>query len=574
MKSRSNAYWERRANARMENYHKGSDETIYKINKAYDKAIKDINEDINKIFYKYQLDSNLNTTEARELLNSKISNKELDSIRARLYNIQDEELKQYMMAQLNANAYKARITRLEALKESIYINTKIAADVEIKQSTKLYTDNINKAYYTNLFDIQKGLGIGFNVAKMPLETIQEILKNNWSGKHYSKRIWNNTDVLAEKLEEVITAGLMSGKSSRRMALELQDLTDYGKFSCERIIRTETTYVTNMADIESYKECGIEKLIFLATLDLRTSKRCREMDGKIIDVDKAIPGENIPPLHPHCRSTTRAYFENMKRLQRRARDPETGKNYIVPEDMNYNEWYDKFVIDKYGKDKAEVFEKMIKNKTSDKKQYEEYKIVLKDMIPKSFDKFRGLKYTDVNKYQQIEDNFKAVNLYKIDFGYVSPQKILELDRQAFAEKRNNQISKYKKQGNFAVLEYNGKTRFASSKIASEEDSHFIKYKGEKEKLVLLKEHREFVTKEIGEIVDGKINEIPRYYDTEAKFFEFLNDKIKDEDIKEIFMLSEKAMCESCKDVAKQFIRKYPNIKVNVISGKSFDGWKGR
>ena len=57
---------------------------------------------------------------------------------------------------------------------------------------------------------------------------------------------------------------------------------------------------------------------------------------------------------------------METLQRRARDPETGKSYLVPGNMNYQEWYDKFVVNKYGKDKAEIFEKMIKNKVSDKR----------------------------------------------------------------------------------------------------------------------------------------------------------------------------------------------------------------
>lgn len=406
MDNRSNSYWNKRANERMASYHKDSDEIIRKITSAYDKAIKYINEDINNIFYKYMKDSELSVSEARQLLNSKISKKELDYIRAKIYGIQDEDLKKYMMSQLNAEAYKARITRLEALKESIYINTKLAADVEVKQSTKLYTENVNKAYYTNLFDIQKGLGIGFNVAEMPLESVQEILKNKWSGEHYSKRVWHNTDVLAEKLEEVITNGLISGKSSRKMAIELEELTNYGKFAAERIIRTETTYISNAAEIESYKECGIDKYVFIATLDLRTSKLCREHDNKIFNIRDAEAGVNLPPLHPYCRSTTRAYFDNMQSLQRRARDPETGKNYLVPGDMNYQEWYDKFVINKYGKDKAEAFENMIKNKASDRKQLEKFKGILGKESPKSLKDFQELKYNNSNEWNLIKDYVKS------------------------------------------------------------------------------------------------------------------------------------------------------------------------
>lgn len=406
MNNRSNAYWNKRANERMASYHKNSDKTIRKITNAYDKAIKDINDDIHKIFYKYQMDGDLSTAEARDLLNSKIPKRELNRIRSKIHSIENEDLKRYMMARLNAEAYKARITRLEALKESIYINTKLAADVEINQSERLYTDNINEAYYNNIFDIQKGLGIGFNVAEMPLESIQEVLKNNWSGKHYSQRIWHNTDVLAEKLEEVITSGLMSGKSSRRMAQDLRVLTNYGKFACERIIRTETTYIANASEIESYKECGIDKYVFVATLDLRTSKQCREKDKKIYNVKDAQTGVNLPPLHPYCRSTTIAYKdgETLNNLKRRARDLETGKTYILPSNMSYQEWYDKFVVDKYGKDKTEVFEKMIKNKSSDRKQFEGFKKVLGKESPNTLKDFQELKYNNTEEWKGLKRKY--------------------------------------------------------------------------------------------------------------------------------------------------------------------------
>lgn len=411
MNNRSNSYWNKRANERMATYHKNSDETIRKIANAYDKAINDINEDINKIFFKYQIDGDLSTTEARELLNSKIPKRELNRIRARIHDIENEDLKRYMMSKLNAEAYKARITRLEALKESIYINTKLAADVEINQSERLYTDNINQAYYNNIFDIQKGLGIGFNVAQMPLESVQEILKNNWSGKHYSKRIWYNTDLLAEKLEEVITSGLMSGKSSRIMAQDLRELTNYGKFACERIIRTETTYIANTAEIESYKECGIDKYVFIATLDLRTSKQCREKDKKIFNVKDAEVGVNLPPLHPYCRSTTRAYFDNMEVLNRRARDPVTGKTYLIPGDMNYQEWYDKFVVGEYGKDNTEIFEKKIKNKSSDRAQLKRFNKVLGNESPSTLKEFQDLKYNNSDEWNKIKSKYLDSNRNK-------------------------------------------------------------------------------------------------------------------------------------------------------------------
>lgn len=408
---KSSSYWKDRANLRMNSYHKNSDKTIYKINNAYDKAIEDINKDIKNIFYKFQSDSGMSIAEAKDLLNTKIPKSELESIRSKINGIQDKNLKRYLMAQLNTKAYNSRMTRLEALKESIYINTKRIADVEFVQSELRYIKNINEAYYRNIYDIQKGTGIVTDFATMPVSAIEEILKNDWSGKHYSERVWGNSEVLAAKLEEVITNGLMSGKSSKKMAVELADLSQYGKMAAERLIRTETTYITNMAELESYKELDIDRYIFVATLDLRTSTMCREMDGKIIEVSKGIPGENLPPLHPWCRSTTRAYFEGMTR-KRRARDPETGKNYII-ENMNYDEWYQKFVVDKYGEQKAETFQKMIKNKSSDIEQHKRYIKELNEIVSKKLEDFQKIKYTKKEEWSRISYKYKLKTVYNLD-----------------------------------------------------------------------------------------------------------------------------------------------------------------
>lgn len=392
----------------MATYHKNSDETIFKINKAYDKAIKDINEDINNIFRNYQINTGLSSSECRKILNSKISDKELASIKERIRYIKDDDIKKQLYAELNSKAYKARITRLEALKDSINVNTKRVADTELQATTKLYTNNIQDAYYRTLFDIQKGVKLGFNVAEMPDETIQEILKNNWSGEHYSKRIWNNSKVFASKLEDTLISGIMAGHSVRKIAKELEEYTSYGKFATERLTRTETTYMCNMAEIESYKECGIDKYIFLATLDLRTSKQCRQHDGKIYKVSEAKPGVNLPPLHAYCRSTTIADMdsEGLENLSRRARDPVTGKTYIVPGNMNYEEWHKKFVVNKYGENKSQAMENMIKNKSYDKAQLKKYRKVLGKESPKSLKEFQELKYNNGEEWNLVKDYVKS------------------------------------------------------------------------------------------------------------------------------------------------------------------------
>lgn len=344
MKQRSNAYWDKRAMERMAEYHRSSDLTVLTVTNAYDKAQRDIQMSIDKIFEKFAKDGNLSIEEAKRILNEPISKAEWNEIKSKIKVIGDPRIRRQTLNRLNAPAYSARITRLEALKENAYIQSKIVADAEITASIKGYMSTIKAAYFRTMFDVQKGLGVGFEFASMPTRVIEEILKNPWSGDHFSQRIWGNTEVLAERVTEVITAGFMSGAGIDKMRNDLMQRMNVGKHVANRLIRTETTYMANASEMESYLEAEIDEYMFMATLDNKTSNICQDQDGKVYKVKDAVPGVNMPPMHVFCRSTTRAYFgpETLKNIQRRARNPKTGKNELIPASMNYKQWHEKYV----------------------------------------------------------------------------------------------------------------------------------------------------------------------------------------------------------------------------------------
>ena len=74
--------------------------------------------------------------------------------------------------------------------------------------------------------------------------------------------------------------------------------------------------------------------------------CRQLDGKTFLVEEAKAGENLPPMHPFCRSIT-VPVTNNRTGTRWARDPVTGKSMTVPADMTYSKWYEKYVEKKGG-----------------------------------------------------------------------------------------------------------------------------------------------------------------------------------------------------------------------------------
>lgn len=72
------------------------------------------------------------------------------------------------------------------------------------------------------------------------------------------------------------------------------------------IDNEVTYLVNQERVQIFKYYGITKVQFKALIDERTTEECREMNGKVFNIDDLVLGENLPPLHYNCRSIIEAW----------------------------------------------------------------------------------------------------------------------------------------------------------------------------------------------------------------------------------------------------------------------------
>ena len=341
---KSDAYWKRRAEQRMYEYIQEADRVADEVGKAYLQAAGYLEAQAKKIFDTYRKGGGLSEAEARRLLNDVGNATDYDALKKAYNRVKDPDMKQVLLNQLNAPAYRARIERLQQLREDLDRKCRELYKIETKAADEHLINTAQTAYYRTMYDIQRGTGYGFGFAQISEQGVNEILRNNWSGASYSSRIWSNTQTVAELIKNELFLGVLTGKSQHDMSAVIMEKMGVGAMQARRLVRTESCYVANQAEMESYKECEIEKYRFVATLDMRTSEICASLDGKEFPVDKQQPNVNCPPMHPNCRSTTIAVFdaEIMEGMQRRAVDPETGKDVFVPADMTYEEWKKRFV----------------------------------------------------------------------------------------------------------------------------------------------------------------------------------------------------------------------------------------
>lgn len=417
---KSTDYWEKRAlrdkkfaTNRAEDYIKN------KLSKAYSEVSKELEEEIKALYEKLDKSKSLlaqsneklltstKASEIKELLNKlneekeKLTNANLpkevsDTIEKNIKLIEES---------LKMKSKSGYITHLEMMQERVNsLALSVANENQINMYdylAKEYTDD----YFRGVFRVQQGMGFGKDFVSPNPKLIQNVIMRSYAGSSFSKRIWKDVNKLSSTLKDTLTKGFIRGDSIDTMTKRLLERVEVSKSHAKMLIRTESARVCEEATKDAYKECGIEQYIYLATLDRKTSLICQELDMKSFPLKDAKVGENYPPMHPNCRSTTMADTKPLKRIARGA----DGKNYEVDGNLSYKEWYDGLSKDEQGRMSLE--NKKDVNRKRDKEEYNE----LKKYVQKrkmSFNDFLNIKYNDdKTKYNEMKVIIPTIENFK-------------------------------------------------------------------------------------------------------------------------------------------------------------------
>ena len=417
---KSTDYWEKRAlrdkkfaTNRTEDYIKN------KLSKAYSEVSKELEEEIKALYEKLDKSKSLLAQSNEKLLTSTKASKikellnKLNEEKEKLTNanlpkeVSDTIEKNIKLIEesLKMKSKSGYITHLEMMQERVNsLALSVANENQINMYdylAKEYTDD----YFRGVFRVQQGMGFGKDFVSPNPKLIQNVIMRSYAGSSFSKRIWKDVNKLGSTLKDTLTKGFIRGDSIDTMTKRLLERVDVSKSHARTLIRTESARVCEEATKDAYKECGIEQYIYLATLDRKTSLICQELDMKSFPLKDAKIGENYPPMHPNCRSTTMADTKPLKRLARGA----DGKNYEVDGNLSYKDWYDGLSKDEQGRMSLE--NKKDANRKRDKEEYNE----LKKYVQKrkmSFNDFLNIKYNDdKTKYNEMKVIIPTIENFK-------------------------------------------------------------------------------------------------------------------------------------------------------------------
>ena len=326
---------------------KTAEEAAEDIRRLYMRASRYIQYQGKDIFEAFRRQTGLTEAEARYYLTKAKSPADINMVIEFAKTIKDPAKKKQLLDWLKASATQARLAKLAALQDAIDRLMPVLYVQELALHENAYRKIIQDSYLHKIFDIQQYSGYGRFTVPMEAKRIDRLLRERWLGSNYSSRLWGNTQRLAKSLRDELMVSWLTGRPELAAWRAIDAEFGRGAHAARRLVRTESNYLANQSHAEAYKDSGVERYIYVATLDMKTSKICRSLDGKTFPVKDSQPGKNYPPMHPWCRSTTIAWIPDalLAKMKRTARDPVTGKNYKVPANMTYKEWYKRYVKDK-------------------------------------------------------------------------------------------------------------------------------------------------------------------------------------------------------------------------------------
>lgn len=239
----------------------------------------------------------------------------------------------------------------DTLAEDLTHTNEIAAEMINRHTPEVYAINHNYA----TFEIERDSLLNTSYTLYSRETVERLIRDNPDLMPEARvdipkdERWNR-----QKIQSVITQGVLQGESIDKIASRLQRVTDMNRVAAIRNARTMTTSAQNGGRINAYRraeEMGIKTLkVWLATPDSRVRDSHARLDGEERETEEEFsngcryPGDpnGAPEEVWNCRCTLISQVKGTPRIDvtdLSQRHSGLSRDYDGDEEMTYQDWKD-------------------------------------------------------------------------------------------------------------------------------------------------------------------------------------------------------------------------------------------
>lgn len=341
----SAAYWRKRFELLEQAQNELGLQCYTDIEKQYRQAQKEIESQIAVWYQRIASNNDVSIQEARRMLIGKELEEFKWDVNQYIQYGQENTINGAWIKQLENASARYHISRLEALKIQTQQSLEVLFGNQLDSIDSAMRDIYTNGYYRTAYEIQRGLGVGWDFSTLDDKQISKVINKPWAadGKNFSERIWGNRQKLVNELNTELTRNIILGRDPQKAIDAIAKKMNTSKANAGRLVMTEEAFFGSTAQNDCFKELDVEQFEIVATLDSHTSEICQEMDGKHFPMSQWEVGVTAPPFHVLCRTTTVPHFkDDFGVAGERAARGKDGKTYFIPADMTYEEWKKSFV----------------------------------------------------------------------------------------------------------------------------------------------------------------------------------------------------------------------------------------
>lgn len=201
---------------------------------------------------------------------------------------------------LNTMAEGKEPTPADLYKLDKYWQLQKQAEQHLTRLGKNQIRTLTKSFRNEFWDVYNALEIKGSPMFHTIddEGVEILLRQIWcnDGKSWSQRIWENTKLLQQTLNDELIHCVAAGKKPSYLKKLLQERFNVSYNRADALVRTELAHVQTQAAQQRYKDYGLEQMEVWVDEDERTCEICAKHEGEIYSVNDKMP----VPFHPRCR----------------------------------------------------------------------------------------------------------------------------------------------------------------------------------------------------------------------------------------------------------------------------------
>lgn len=189
-----------------------------------------------------------------------------------------------------------KVNRMQLLLSMLRIQI-AAATGKVQTTVQQAATDAAQSVYKNMAKVLGDTVIG-NMSRIP-----ELIDASFHGQTFSSRLWDShRPQFNSAIQQILARGLIMGESPdrfRRQIVKMSKLKTRSAFKAARtLLNTEFCRVQTSAELDSIRAAGFEEYEYIANPGC--CPECQAIDGQIFSTNTAMPGTDLPPMHPNCR----------------------------------------------------------------------------------------------------------------------------------------------------------------------------------------------------------------------------------------------------------------------------------